>query len=340
MASTLLYRQLPSQMSEFFSKPSPYQPGKRRAHPTDLDSDDSSDDSSHTPARKRTRSSDEEGRSHFSSPNPAARGAKRAHDSEEEDDGVWGAGGGGDVDLDIHQSGPSYPSTGFPPSVKRLRRTLSDSLTKLGLSEDARVRQEQEDDEIVEELDSPGGAYSVQEPGEVGPAVWVGHAPTPADDEEVRFSVVGEEEEEVAARDLAVGFWRGRQSTPQPVDVGEFFLFFLHLSRAIEQDLTMMLTLVFIPAWLQQKPTHQSTFLPTSLTNPAPAISPPRQKPGTTQTEEWCAYSSYHFPARCFPSSSRPAADLPSLPFKQSLRSSAKLRLSQPKHHYHPLYYP
>ncbi|KAL7414817.1 hypothetical protein BDY24DRAFT_414022 [Mrakia frigida] len=230
MTSTLLYRQLPSQMSMFNQGPSSFLHQKRAHSPPpsstrDADSSSSSDSDTPPPPRKRrttATSSEEEGKQPlFAFQPPAAgpsRGGKRAHDDSEEDEDEEEEVGrrieDDEDDFPASTSGPSWRSitttttTSFPPNPKRFKRTLSDGFLKMSVSEGRGGEGAGFEEEQQEEVVHP---YTVEQPEEVGPAVWLGSAPASRDDE-VEISGVGEEEEERARNEMAVGFWRGGDS--------------------------------------------------------------------------------------------------------------------------------
>jgi len=239
MTSTLLYRQLPSMMSTFNQGPSFLH--QKRAHSpppssssfSTRDANDSSSSDSDTPPPPRKRrttatSSEEEGKpSLFAFQPPAARSSrrgKRAHDSEVDDDRI----GEDEEDISLeNQAQESSPSSGtnwrssaaaFPPNPKRIKRSLAEHLTSLGISEGAAAaaggrRGSEEEEEVLH-------PYTVEQPEEVGPGVWLGSAPASQEDE-VEISGVGEDEEERARNEMAVGFWRGNGERQVP-SRGEF----------------------------------------------------------------------------------------------------------------------
>lgn len=231
MSTLLLHRTLPSMMSTFQSTSSsssfPSHQVKRRFDDSERAADLSSSDdnaASFPPPRKRrqrtteSRSSGDEAASRVGGnfalpsqggPGGTARGRKRDRESELNIDSSDSDGDHNTFNYNHSTSNntspwgntPSFPSTMLRPP-KRVRRTLSDGFSQIGLAE----RAEQD------------AAYTVQEPGEVGPAVWVRHVESSEED----GVIVGDlSEEEKVGKDMAVGFWRGAQARESGEMMGE-----------------------------------------------------------------------------------------------------------------------
>lgn len=110
---------------------------------------------------------------------------------------------------------------------KRTKRGLSEGFNKLGIAEDLRTPLIEEESRFIDPSDVRSHPFgfaggreqewlqpsSVVEPGEVGPAVWVGHAPEDEAKDGIRFTVLGEDGKEGndKAKDWRIGVWKGKE---------------------------------------------------------------------------------------------------------------------------------